>query len=165
MEDNERNVDFIASCYRGSNEVEFYIGSECINIIAGPGEKDCYEITMMRTTDQNGEEVFFSYQFPLTKEEFDAAWYHSMEDFMFVDEIDSLVAKRVARDLFSFLLMSLGTESNSGGDDMDDRYMKEWESYCKYLLHERMEGRTIAAYHPGFEPEDDLKQEEENKSE
>ena len=50
-------------------------------------------------------------------------------------------------------------------NDMDNSYKKEWEAYAKYLIHERMEGRTIAGYHPGYEPEDDLKQGEKNKSE
>ena len=156
MEDNVKDEKFIASCYRGGNNVEFYIGSECISISAEPGEKDCYEITIMRISDDHGEEVILSFQFLLTEEEFDAAWYHSLEDFMFVDDIDSLVAKRVARDLFSFLLMSLGTDSNSGGYDMEYRYKKEWEDYFKYLLHERMEDRTIAEYHAGFEPENNI---------
>ena len=119
----------------------------------------------MRTSEESGEEVFFSFQFPLTAEEFDAAWYHSMEDFMFVDDIDSLVVKRVTRDILTFFLMSLGKGYYDEWNDMDNSYKKEWEAYAKYLIHERMEGRTIAGYHPGYEPEDDLKQNEENKSE
>lgn len=158
MEDNVIIEDFISSCYRGNNNVELYIGAECLSISAQPGEKNSYEVTVLRISEEHGEEVVLSFQFLLTKEEFDAAWEYSMEDFMFVDNIDSLVAKRVARDLFTFLLMSLGTDSSSGGCEMEQRYIKEWEDYFKYLLHERMEGRTIADYHAGFEPENNVEQ-------
>lgn len=158
-------VDSIASISMGGNYLQLYLGSDSIEVCAGPGESNCYEITLMRTSEESGEEVFFSFQFPLTAEEFDAAWYHSMEDFMFVDDIDSLVVKRVTRDILTFFLMSLGKGYYDEWNDMDNSYKKEWEAYAKYLIHERMEGRTIAGYHPGYEPEDDLKQNEENKSE
>ena len=72
MKDFIIGVDSIASISMGGNYLQLYLGSDCI-VCSGPGESNCYEIELMRTSEESGEEVFFSFQFPSTAEEFDAA--------------------------------------------------------------------------------------------
>jgi hypothetical protein len=82
------------------------------------------------------EETILSFDFKLTKEEYDTAWLFTMTDLFIFDSIDALVAKRVARDILTFFLMSIGNKV--GLSDMEDRYRREWEDYAKKLIHEKM---------------------------
>ena len=61
---------------------------------------------------------------------------------IFVHNIDGLMAIRVARDIFSYLLISLG---NTGYNEcMKERCTSEWCDYLHYLIKERMDGRAIS---------------------
>lgn len=150
--------EIVADCAHGGNNVEFMIGNQCMNIYAGPGEDLSFEIffiTYFRKTEDEAEDEYevFNLEFPLAKDEFDAAIDSSMEDFIFKENVDSLVAQRVAKDVFSSLLA--GVLMGEGSISSDDKIVREWEAYAKYLIHERMAGRTIAEYESGFEPENE----------
>lgn len=147
MEENKT----IAICSCGGNNVTFYIVDDGYAIHAEPGELNSYEISIEKVYD-DGEETIFMYRFVLTEEEFKAALDSSYEDWMFVEDVDSLVSKRAARDIFKHMIKA--THKQYGHVEIDKELCEKWEKYAKYLIHERMEGRTIAAYHPGFEPED-----------
>lgn len=138
MKDNKP----ISLCWRGCCNFEFSIGAEPLNIYAGPAEDNCYKISICRNCDEEDEIILFEYRFPLTEEDYDHAYWHSLHDFMiFDDAIDYMMAKRVAKDLFQFWLCSLDMEDYEE-NSMDSKYTKEWEAYYYQLLHERIEYLT-----------------------
>ena len=144
---------FVGS-YPGYGNVEFYIGTQRMNIFAGPGEKNNFSIHILSYGGEDGcdETVVFDYTIALTDKEYAAAMDSTFEDGIFVDNVDSLVAKRVAKDIFSTLLLTMG---NPDGEPLEDRHRVEWKCYALYLIHERMAGRPIASYEPGFEPDNE----------
>ena len=95
-----------------------------------------YAINISRMAEDLSEETILSFDFKLTKEEYDTAWLFTMTDPFIIDYINALVAKRVARDILTFFLMSIGNKV--GLSDMEDRYRREWEDYAKKLIHEKM---------------------------
>ena len=116
--------------------IMFYLGSLWVGIHAGPVTGNKYAINISRMAEDLSEETILSFDFKLTKEEYDTAWLFTMTDLFIFDSIDSLVAKRVARDILTFFLMSIGNKV--GLSDMEDRYRREWEDYAKKLIHEKM---------------------------
>ena len=142
-------IRVLAESYREHNGVKFSFLNDEFGIFAWPGEENEYEISFQKRYE-DGEEEIFALKFKLTDEEYDAAMDSSIEDWMFVENVDGMVSKRVAKDIFSKMLKSLNKPL--GYEKITRKYYKEWEEYAKYLIHERMEGRTIAPYEPGFEP-------------
>ena len=116
------------------NGVMFYLGALCFGIHATPKTGRKYAITIFRMNEDIVDEEMLTIDFKLTKEEYATArrLFNSMPDS--TTPISVCVAKRVARDIFTFFLMSLNCEVG----DMEERYNKEWEDYTKELIHEHM---------------------------
>jgi hypothetical protein len=98
-----------------------------------------YQVETKRLNERvkrNIERFPETFCFQLTKEEYDTAWLFTMTDPFIIDSINALVAKRVARDILTFFLMSIGNKV--GLSDMEDIYRREWEDYAKKLIHEKM---------------------------
>ena len=113
-----------------------YLGSLWLGIHAGPVTGSKYAIVISRMTEDLNEETILSFDFLLTKPEYDSICHLSKLDPFLIDSISTLVAKRVARDILTFFLMSLGEKY--GVRDMEDRYKNEWEEYAKQLIREKM---------------------------
>lgn len=82
--------------------IMFYLGSLWVGIHAGPVTGNKYAINISRMAEDLSEETILSFDFKLTKEEYDTAWLFTMTDLFIFDSIDALVAKRVARDILTF---------------------------------------------------------------
>ena len=93
-------------------------------------------MNISRMAEDLSEVAILSFDLKLTKEEYDTAWLFTMTDPFIIDSINALVAKRVARDILTFFLMSIGNKV--GLSDMEDRSRREWEDYAKKLIHEKM---------------------------
>ena len=113
-----------------------YLGSLWLGIHAGSVTGSKYAIVISRMTEDLNEETILSFDFLLTKPEYDSICLLSKLDPFLIDSISTLVAKRVARDILTFFLMSLGEKY--GVRDMEDRYKNEWEEYAKQLIREKM---------------------------
>ena len=140
----------IATCWHTArNCLDFNIGKQVMFIQTGTAGKNKFNIVICSIgQDDDEEHVVFQHTIHLTPEEYDVAVLCCSEDWMYVDSVPGLIAKRVAKDLFSTLLMNLGALTT---DELDDRHRAEWKAYTLYLLHERMAGRPVSAYLPGFE--------------
>lgn len=140
---SKKNTSIAFFCQWNGN-FDFHIGAECFRIYARVGDEYSYDITITREDEEDDEveeyiNVLFEHQFPLTEKEWEEACWHSLHDFMlFDDTLEELVCKRVAKDLFSFLMLALERGEEFEDTIMDDSYLKEWENYYKSLLHERM---------------------------
>lgn len=143
-------------CSPQLNEVQFGFGSSDIRIMACPGEINSYEILIYECVGEDKdyeEKEILKITIPLTKKEFGVAMDSSIEDIEFIDDIDGLVFKRVARDIFSFFIQSLLEREFIDNTIMSERFATEWAQYIKYLIQMKMDGKTIAPYHYGYEPE------------
>lgn len=142
---------------RGGNCVEIHIGNGCFWVYAQPGDKNEFSITISLEEDMEAEgdgTVVFEHIIHLTDEEYDAALESSIEDFLFQDDVDSLVAQRVAKGLFGFILRSLDKPRYYGEEafSIPDKTIDGWEKYAKEHIHKRMRGELISDYIPGYEP-------------
>ena len=105
--------------------IMFYLGSLWVGIHAGPVTGNKYAINISRMAEDLSEETILSFDFKLTKEEYDTAWLFTMTDPFIIHPI-----------ILTFFLMSIGNKV--GLSDMEDRYRREWEDYAKKLIHEKM---------------------------
>ena len=159
MEDKEV-IGFGSLCEisRGENCVEIHIGNGCIWVYAEPGDKNEFSISISLEEDINNMKgdgtVVFERIFHLTDQEYAAALDSSFEDFLFQDNVDSLVAQRVAKGLFGFIIRSLNKPRYYGEDSftIPDKTIVSWEKYEKDLIRKRMRGELISEYIPGYEP-------------
>lgn len=158
MEDKEV-IGFGSLCdiSRGENCVEIHIGTGCFWVYAQPGDKNEFSITVSLEEDMEAEgdgTVVFKYIIHLTDKEYAAALDSSFEDFLFQDNVDSLVAQRVAKGLFGFIIRSLNKPRYYGEDSftIPDKTIVSWEKYAKDLIRKRMRGELISEYIPGYEP-------------
>ena len=145
---------FIATCGEGFGYIEFYIGSARFAIsmeVAEDNQAEIYFIQYYKDGDEEVENVVFQHFVKLTKEEYMTLMDNVYEGIEFKEDISSLVSKRIARDIFSFMLMNI---SNRSDGELDPFHLIEWENYLKYLIHEVMDGRLISEYVPGYGPED-----------
>ena len=140
----EMRKDSFAVFSQKDSCIIFNIGTLCIVVNAVPVKGRKYTINVSRMNEEMDEDVIISFEFLLSKEEFDALCFFSLLNPLFVDSIEILVAKRVAGDILSFFLMSLG--NNDGVAEMGKRYKKEWEDYTKYLINERRSQLIKAEY-------------------
>ena len=160
--ENEEVIGYCPLCdiSRGGNCVEIHIGNGIFWVYAEPGDKNEFIISVSLEEDMDAEDdgtVVFEHIIDLTDEEYDAAIYSSMEDFMFEDNVDSLVAQRVTKGLFGFIIRSLNKPRYYGeeGFIIPDKTIESWERYTKELIHKRMRGELISTYIPCFEPQND----------
>lgn len=147
MKSKEMPISMVDCQYIG-DAIKFSIGREVFELKAepsGPPGDSQYEIVFSRFSDRESEEKspLFTIKYELTHEEYKAAINSSLNDrSVYVHNIDGLMSIRVAKDIFSYLMVSLGnTEFNEA---MSAEYIEEWKNYLIYLIHERMDGRAIA---------------------
>ena len=139
-----------ADCQNLGDSIKFSLGSEVFEIRAEPSEHTEYEICLLKQASEgDGSEVLFNINIELTPEEYSVAVSSSINDrSIFMDNIDGLMSQRVARDLFTYFLLSVAVKSFN--DRMNKIHFTEWGNYLKYLIHERMEGRSISVYNNGI---------------
>lgn len=161
-EDNRTVGEEIVSCFAYTNSVHFSIGKQQFTIYSGTTDNQKYELIFYsyNTEEPDDENVLFDYSFELTPEEWNAAIESTLEDWMFTENVDSLIVKRVAKDIFSTLLVQLGTGIEK---NFEDRLRAEWKAYALYLIRERLAGRLIASYLPGFEPKKETESSNDNQ--
>lgn len=161
--DNELFIDSLLSLDRGANCVEFNIGFLHLAVFAGAEEKPFYKLSVVASlllSEDEEEEPFekevWSHYFKLSDEEFAAAIDSSSEDFMFVDNVDSLVSQRVTKGIMGYVVRCLGKENWYGHPlfSIGDKIISRWEAYTKELIGKRMRGELISNYIPGYEPKD-----------
>lgn len=137
----------IVDCQYVGDAIKFSIGTEVFELRSEPSVNSTYEVVLSKNADDEskGRKQLFSVLFDLSSEEYRIAVSSSVNDrSIFVHNIDGLMSLRVARDIFSYLLVSLGnTEYN---ESMRDRCTTEWCDYLHYLIHERMDGLAISPY-------------------
>ena len=134
-----------ADCQNIGDSIKFSLGSEIFEIKAEPSTDTRYEITLLKQVNEDNNIVLFSTSFDLTPLEYNAAIASSLNDSeIFRDNIDGLMSQRVARDLFTYMLVSVSVKDFN--ERMKDRYIEEWKDYLFFLIHERMEGRSISLY-------------------
>lgn len=143
---------------RGGNCVEIHIGNGSFWVYAQPGEKNEFWITVSLKEDDEEDSdgtVVFKHLVRLTDEEYNTALDSSFEDFLFNDNVDSLVSQRVTKGLFGFIIRSLDKPRFYGEDSftIPDKTIVSWERYTKDLIHKRMRGELISEYIPGYEPQ------------
>lgn len=138
----------------GGNKVDFYIFDTRYLVTACPAENNCFEIMLYRVLEDDSEESLVTIIYPLTHEEWLITMDSSMEDFLFEDNIYSLVAKRVAKGMLNFFLRQIreACYGNCAAQFDFDEYSKRWQKYLMYLINEKKEGRDISTYIPGCEP-------------
>ena len=147
MKNNKMPISLVDCQYVG-DAIKFSIGREVFELRSepsGPPGESHYEIVFSRYSDNEygKKTTLFSVKYELTPEEYKTAIDSSINDrSVFVHNIDGLMSIRVAKDLFSYLMISLGnTEFNEA---MKMECINEWHNYLVYLIHERMDGRPIA---------------------
>lgn len=155
----------ICDCSCQGNKVQLILAGQRFDIGAEIGERPNFELSILQCAEEDDEgcnfieRIVYQHDIKLSDEEYDAAQEFSYEDIEFEARIDGLMSARMAKDIFKYCLTqiekTLFYSNILKGSSLDStKYEKKWDKYFKYLLHERMEGRTIAPYIPGYEPKE-----------
>ena len=137
----------VVDCQYVGDSIKFSLGQEVFEFRSEPSAGTSYEVVLRKCGSEESAppRILFRVLYDLSPEEYRIAVSSSVNDrSLFVHNIDGLMSLRVARDILSYLLVSLGnTEYN---ECMNERCTSEWGDYLHYLIGERMSGRPISQY-------------------
>jgi len=121
----------------------FNLGPAGIVFRAQTEKENKYTISCRLILDDIKKELF-SYSFDLTEEEFECAdEKFSVEDILLSEDLDGLVAQRLAHDVFYYFLEQSGLPIKEFKEFNDEEFLALCKRDIHNLIQKRMKGEAL----------------------
>ena len=121
----------------------FVLGPAGIKFHARAEKGNKYTVSCQLNLDEIKKEIF-SYSFDLTEEEFECADERfSVEDVLRSEDLDSLVAQRLAHDIFYYFFQQSELPITELKDFNDEEFLALCKGDIHNLIQKRMKGEAL----------------------
>ena len=133
----------IATIFSWGGKKQFFLGPIMLEINAGAEKGNKYSISCHLEMD-GVTKILFSYYSVLTKDEYEIANKRfAVEDILQGKDIDSIMADRVAHDVFCYFVLQSGVPTVNLTEFKDEEYLDLWEKAIHDLIRKRKAGEPL----------------------